>query len=175
VSAIDRRVAIGVVVAAALGVGGYFVFRPTDESQIRAALAKLVAAVQIKEADAQANPIGRLAHLSGVFETLFEPDVRVNIPELTPLQSGRTELVQMVVAAPRFVRTLEVDLGGVTVKLDEAAASAEVGAVADVKAVDRDGTARRDKRAVDFHFIKKDGSWIITTLSVWSKADAAPE
>jgi hypothetical protein len=175
VSAVDRRAAIGVIVAAALGLGSYFVFRPTDESRIRAALAKLTAAVQIKEADAQANPIGRLAHLSGVFEALFEPDVRVNIPEVTPIQSGRTELVQMVVAAPRFVRTLEVDLGSVTVKLDEAAASAEVGAVADVKAVDRDGTARRDKRAVDFHFIKKDGDWVITTLSVWSRGDAAPE
>jgi hypothetical protein len=175
VSTIDRRAALAVGVASALGVGGFFALRPTDESRIRAELAKLAAAVQIKEADAQANPIGRLAHVSGVFETLFEPDVRVNAPELTPLQSGRSELVQLVTAAPRFVRTLDVDLGRITVKLDEPATSADVGAVADVKVLDRDGTARRDKRAVDFHFVKKDGDWVITTLSVWSRDDAAPQ
>jgi len=174
-STIDRRAALAVVgVASSLGVG-YFVLRPTDESRIRAALAKLATAVQIKEADAQANPIGRLAHVSGVFETLFEPDVRVNAPELTPLQSGRSELVQLVTAAPRFVRTLEVDLGRITVKLDEAATSADVGAVADVKAVDREGTARREKRAIDLRFVKKDGDWVITTLSVWSRDDAVPQ
>ena len=169
---IDRRAWLVAAAAVVLGVGGYVAFRPTDEWRIRDKLAKLAAAVRVTEADVQANPIGRLAHVSGLFEPLFEPDVRVSIPELRSLESGRSELAQAVTAAPRFLRTFDVDFSDITVKLDEAGASAEVGARASVKALDRDGETRRDERAVNFHFVKKSGESIITTVSVWSKEDA---
>jgi hypothetical protein len=167
VSGLDRRAAIGALVAAVLGVGGYFVLRPTDESRIRKQLSKLATAVRIKESDMQSNPIGRLAHVSGEFEELFDPDVRVSVSELTSLRSGRRELAEIVSGAPRFVRTFEVDFSGVTIKIDEAGASAAVGAIAEVSALDRDGQTRKDKRAVDFRFVKDGSAWIITTVSVW--------
>jgi hypothetical protein len=172
VSGLDRRAAIGVGLAAVLGVGGYYAFRPTDESRIRKQLSKLAAAVRVTEADMQANPIGRLAHVSGELEELFDPDVRVSVSELTSLHSGRRELAEIVTAAPRSVRTFEVDFSGVTVKIDDAGASAAVGAVAEVTALDRDGRTRKDRRAVDFRFVKDGSAWIITTVSVWPPGES---
>jgi hypothetical protein len=170
-----RRVALAALVAILLAAAGYFALRPTDESRIHAQLARLAAAVRVTEADLQTNPIGRFAHVSGVFEELFEPDVRVSIPELTSLQSGRRELAELVAGAPSYVRSFDVDFANVTVKIDDARASALVGAAVKVKAVDREGKSRADRRAVDFRFAKVDGEWIITTLTVWPRDDAAPD
>ncbi len=162
-------------VAAVLAVGAYLGLRPTDESRIRSKLDALAVAVHITEADMQTNPIGRLAHVSGAFEPLFDRDVRVSIPELTTLGSGRRELAELVTAAPRYARTFDVDFESVTVKIDDAQTSALVGATANVKALDRENRNRNDKRAVDFRFAKTDGEWIITTVTVWPKSDAAPQ
>jgi hypothetical protein len=176
VKGLDRRavlLALGAVVA--LCTGAYVALRPTDESRIREKLAKLAAAVRITNAEVQANPIGRMAHVSGVFQTLFEPDVRVSAPELAQLGSGRRELEAAVVAAPRYVRAFDVDFASVTVKLDEAHESAEVGAVAEASSVDLENRKRQEKRAVDFHFVKRDGDWLIATVSVWTREDAPPQ
>jgi hypothetical protein len=162
---------------AGLGVataGMYVAFRPSDEARIRTQLSKLEVAVRVTEADLQKNPIGRLSHVSGAFEELFDPDVRVSVPELPSLHSGRRELAELVAGAPQFVRTFDADFGSVTVKMDESGESAAVGVVADVKLLDRDARRSEDKRAVDFRFAKQKGEWIITTVSVWSTDDARP-
>lgn len=172
-SGIDRRAAIGLGAAIVVGALAYVALRPTDESRIRKQLARLAAAVRVTEADMQTNPIGRLAHVSGELEDLFDPDVRVSIPELTTLRSGRRPLAEIVTGAPHYVRSFEVDFTGVTVKIDEAGASAAVGATAQVRALDRDGRTRADRRAVDFRFAKQGSAWIITTVSVWAPGDAA--
>ncbi len=167
-----RGVLVASLAALALAVGGYFLFRPTDESRIRDKVAKLAAAVRVTEADMQANPIGRLAHVSGVFQTLFEPDVRVSVPGLPQLRSGREQLEQAMTAAPRFVRTFDVSIDVNSVKLDEGHTSAEVSGVAEATALDRNGDKRHDKRVVSLQFVKVDGEWLISTLDVWSKEDA---
>jgi hypothetical protein len=172
---LPRSALVAFPVAAVVAIGAYFGLRPTDESRIRSKLDALAAAVHVNEADMQTNPIGRLAHVSDAFEPLFERDVRVSIPELTTLGSGRRELAQMVTAAPRYVRTFDVGFDSVTVKIDDTQTSALVGATANVKALDRDDRTRNDKRAVDFRFAKQDGDWIITTVTVWPKSDAAPQ
>jgi hypothetical protein len=155
--------------------GAFLLFRPSDESKIRAQLARLAAAVKVKEADMQTNPIGRLAHVEGEFESLFDPDVRASVPELGSIPPGRRGLAELVTGAPRYVRTFDVDFGNVTIKLDDAHTSALVGATARAKAVDRDGKVRDDERAVDFRFVKDGGDWIMTTVTVWPKGEAAPE
>ncbi len=170
-----RRWVVAIAAVVALAVGGYFVWRPTDESRIRAQLARLAAAVHVEDADAQANPIGRLAHVSGELDALFEPDARVNVPELSELASGhatRRELAELVTAAPRSVKAFDVELANVTVKMDVEHTTAFVQTTARVKAVERDGAVDRDERAVDVHFVKSDGAWVIRTLSVWTKEDA---
>jgi len=173
----NRRVVLGgALVVVALAVGAYFVWRPTDESRIRAQLTRLAATVRNIDADQQTNPIERLARVSGQLDGLFEPDARVTIPELTELGSGhagRRELAQLVAGAPSYLRTF--DFTNVTIKMDGAHTTAFVGVTATVKAFDRDGAASQDRRAVDFHFVEKDGAWVIRTLSVWAKEDAAPQ
>jgi hypothetical protein len=172
---LGRRGAIGAGIAGLLAGATYFALRPTDESRIRAKLARLAAAVRVTEADMQVNPIGRISHVSGAFEEIFEPDVRVSVPELGTLPSGRLELAQYVAGAPHFVRTFDVDFTRVTIKIDDAHASALVGATAKVKALDRDGRNEADERAVDFRFVKEGSDWIVTTVTVWPKGEAAPE
>jgi hypothetical protein len=175
VKLVDRRAALVFAGAVALLAGGYFAFRPTDESRIRSQLDKLAAALRITDADMQTNAIGRLAHVSGIFATLFDPDVRASVPELASLGSGRRGLEEVVTGAPRFVRTVEVDFSAITVKLDDAATSAAVGATAHVVALDREGRTHDERRAVDFRFVKQDGDWLIATVTVWSNEDARPE
>lgn len=167
--------AVALVVVLALAVAGYFLWRPTDESRIRAQLSRLASAVRITDADAQANPIARLARVNGELDGLFEPDARVTVPELAELTSGHAgtrELAELVTGAPRYVRAFDVDFTSVTLKMDEAHTTAFVQATATVKVEERDGSPSRDRRAVDFHFVRKDGAWVIRTLTVWAKEDA---
>ena len=169
-----RWVVLAVVAVLALGIGGYFVWRPTDESRIRSQLARLAAAVRVTEADGQGNPLTRLARVNGELEALFEPDARVTIPELTSGHADRRELAQLVAGAPGYVRSFDVDFTSVTLKMDPGHTTAFVGVTAKVKAVERDGTVSQDRRAVDLHFVVKDGAWVIRTLTVWTKEDASP-
>jgi hypothetical protein len=74
------RVLLAVIALAMVAVGAYFVWRPSDESRIRAQLGRLASAVRVQDADAQANPIARLAHVNGEVADLFEPEARVNLP-----------------------------------------------------------------------------------------------
>ncbi len=170
---LPRRGVLGAAGALVVGIVAYLVLRPDDESRIRSKLKALAAALQIKEADMQVNPIGRMAHVSGAFEPLFEPDVRASVPDVPLLEGGRRGLISAVTAAPGYVRTLDVDFDDVTVKLNASATSAAVGAIASVKMTDRNGRVRDGKRAVDFQFVRPDGEWRITTATVWAKDDAS--
>ena len=148
-----RLVVLAAVVAAAIAVGAYLVFRPTDEARIRAQLDRLAEVVRITDADAQENPLARMSRVDGELEKLFEPDVRASIPEVATLAPGRRALTELVVGAPRFVRSFEVTFTSVTVKLDEARTTALVGATAKVKVEERGGSPSQDARAVDLRFV----------------------
>jgi hypothetical protein len=158
--------------ALAVAVGAYFLFRPSDEARIRAMMATLEKEARVTTEEQ--NPIGRLAHVNDAFSKLFDRDVRVSIPELTTLHSGRRELAELATGAPRYVRTLDVDFEDITIKMDDAHTSALVGATARIRAVDREGGTRNDKRAVDLRFAKDDGDWKIGTLTVWPPGEARP-
>jgi hypothetical protein len=162
------------LVAVGFAVVAYVLLHPTDESRIRAQLDKLAAVVRITDADAHANPIGRLAHVNDELAKLFEANVHASIPQVPSLGAGRAELAALVAGAPSYVRTFDVDFTNVTVKLDDAHTTAFVGATARVKLVERDGDASQDRRAIDLRFVHEDGEWVIRTLRVWTKDDAAP-
>jgi hypothetical protein len=169
-----RTLVVSTLVALVLAAGAYLLLHPTDEALVRARLDRLASAARVTDADAQANPVARLARVSADLTPLFEPDVRVSIPEVPSLPAGRAELAELVAGAPAYLRSFEIDLTNVTVILDEARTTARVGAMAHVRLVERDGAGeiRRDERAVDLRFVKKDGEWVVHTLTVWSKEDA---
>jgi hypothetical protein len=58
--------------------------------------------------------------------------------------------------------------------MDDAHTTAFVQVIGRVKLVERDGAASQDRRAVDLHFVRRDGEWVIRTLRVWTREDAAP-
>ena len=169
-----KVIAIGATAFAAVVVVWLTVFRASDDARIREQLAKLAAAVRVTADDAQTNPIGRFAHVNDAFTKLFDRDVRVSIPELTSLDSGRRPLAELATSAPRVFRSFDVDFSDIEVKIDDAKSSALVGATASVSAVEQGNTPRADKRAVDFRFAKQDGEWLITSLTVWPKDEARP-
>jgi hypothetical protein len=168
-------VLVAIVAAAiAIAVGVYLPLRPSDESRIRRQLARLAAAVRITDADASASPVGRLADVNGRLQPLFEQDVRVSIPEVASLHAGRAELAELLAGAPSSVRSFDVDFTSVTIKLDDARTTALVGATAHTRLVERDGVISRDRRAVDLRLVRKNGEWVVRTLTVWSPDDATP-
>jgi hypothetical protein len=163
------------VAAAAVGLAAavYFAFfRPSDEDRIKSQLSKLSEAVEVKEGGG--NPVFRKAHLDDAFEKIFDEDVRVSIPDLSTMKSGRAGLVALALQASVWARSASVEFSRVEIKLDDARASAKVGATATVRAVRGGGRNERDERAVDFRFAKIDGLWKITSVTVWRKDESAP-
>ncbi len=174
----DRRaLLLGLVVAALLAVGLVVaaLFRSSDEGRIRAKLVTLTTAVRVTSDDVNANPIARFARVNDAFGAIFEPDVRVSIPELTGLGAGRRALAEAASQSPRYFTSFEVELDPVTIKMDEARTSALVAATAHLRATEPGAAKRRDERAVDFRFAKSDGEWRITSVTVWPKDEARPE
>jgi hypothetical protein len=170
-----RRLALTALAVIAVAFGSWLLFfRSSDEALIRAKLAKLAKETRVTAEDTSTNPIGRFAHVNDAFKTLFDRDVRVSIPEVPGIQSGRKDLAEAVTNAPRVVRTFEVDFSEIEIKLDDAKAGALVGATATIHAIEQGGVTRDDKRAVDFRFAKTDGDWLITSLTVWPKDEARP-
>src|SRR5258706_9392732 len=117
-------VAAGVVV---LGFVWLTFFRSSDEARIRAQLAALAVAVKVSPDDTSVNPIGRFAHMNDAFSKIFDRDVRVSIPELTTLDSGRKPLAELATNAPRIFRSFDVDFSQIEIKIDDSKSGALVG------------------------------------------------
>ncbi len=98
-----RSVLFSILAAIGIGVRTYVAIRPSDEARIRKQLSKLEAAVRVREADVQGTSGGRLSKVSDAFDDLFDPDVRVSIPELTSLAPGRPALAQLRAGASQLV------------------------------------------------------------------------
>jgi hypothetical protein len=169
-----NRILVALAALAVLaGVVYFAVFRASDEEKIRAQLAKLSESVEVKEGGS--NPVFRKARLDADFEKIFDEDVRVSIPDLSSTKPGRANLVALAMQASVWARSASVELSKIEVKLDDAHQSAKVGATATVRAVSGSGRNERDERAVDFRFAKIDGTWKITSLTVWRKDEARPD
>ena len=166
-----KRVFIaGAIAAFVIGLAAYFLFfRASDEQKIRDAVARAVAVVTVTEDDT--NPIVRLGRVRGVFKDVVDKDVRVRIAELPQVHAGRDSLAEAVVQASAWFKTAEIDLASVEVKLDDAHKSAQVRAVATLRAVGRDGRSRNEEREVTLLVTKPEGTWRIGSVTVWPPKD----
>jgi SnoaL-like domain len=161
-----RKVGLGVALLA-LALGAWLVLRPRgDEAEIRAALARLASTVTVTEGDR--NPVLRGRRIDRDFADLFDQDVRVTIPELPYVPSGRAELAATAADLPTVWSRAEASFGAVTIKLDDVHASATVEGTATL--VTSDG---RETRAVSLLLRKVDGRWRIFSVTVWPK-DSVP-
>jgi hypothetical protein len=159
-------------VAIALGVAIliYVVFfGESDEDAIRERLDLLEATIEVK--GTQENLVIRGARIKEAFTELFVKDVTIQIPELTQVKTGRTELTGLAARAPSWYRTASVDLGGLRVDVGEQAVSAHVSGLATLTATRLTGELSRDTRTVSLRFDKIEGDWKIVSLSVSAKEE----
>lgn len=145
----------------------FLFFRSSDEEAVRAAIAKLAAAVKVIPGE---NPVLRGARIKGEFDDVLAKDVAVSIPELTEVTRGREPLVGVAVQAASVYEKAEVGVSMSHVQLDDAKTSATVDATATLSAV-RAGTSERDVRKVAFALKKTNDGWRITEITVWPRSD----
>jgi hypothetical protein len=163
---------IGIVLGIAIAVYALF-FSSSDEDIIRDKLAQLEQAVRVSGGDT--NVVIRAAKVRKEFSEIFETQVTIEIPELTSVTSGRTELVQLAASTPQLYRTASVDLGGLSVDVDQAGTSAVAYGEAVLTGTAQSGELRRDERTVSLRFDKIEGDWLIVQLSVSAAGGDAVE
>lgn len=165
-----RIATFGALAAILIAFAVWYFTRPSDEQKIRDQVARVAAAVKVTEDDT--NPLVRLARIRGIFKDTLDKDVHVSladVPTLPRSGSGRDQLAETATQATAIFRSADVDLSSVEVKLDDARLQAEVKAKATLVAVGRDAKSRRESRAVDFHVVLMDGTWRVTSITVWAK------
>jgi hypothetical protein len=163
-----RSLAIGGIVVG-IGLAGYALFGgSSDEEKIRALLDRLAQAVSVT---GQENPVLRAGRLRSEFADVFTRDVRVKIPELTSLSSGRDSLVTLAAQTGSYFRTAEIILKDVDIQLVQSGVRAQVSCQATLLA-DRGQGLRRDERRVRFDLGKKDDDWRIDSVTVSSKGES---
>ncbi|MCE7935390.1 MAG: hypothetical protein DYG96_12500 [Chlorobi bacterium CHB2] len=154
------------VVAALLGVAVVLyalLARKSDEELIRDQLDLLATTVRVSGPDE--NPIFRGKRMKDRFETLFTPNVRVDIAELTPIASGRAELVGVATRAGSVFRTADVEISADSVELIAGGTSAKVSGSATLVG-DRGSGPERDERKVSFGLSKTQDGWRIDSVAV---------
>jgi hypothetical protein len=159
-------------VVVGLGLVFYAVFsRQSEEEQIQEVLDRLELSVGVSSEPE--NPVFRLTRLNKEFEELFDDRVRVFIPELTSLRSGRKDLAGLAARAPTWFSTLEIDF--TDVKIQAGKINARVFTSAQLVASRAGRGLERDVRDVEFGFTKSDGSWKIDSVNVTPREEQAEE
>ena len=155
---------LGIVAACALlGVIALWltVFRPSEEDRIRKTLGRITKAVAVKSDD---NPLARMGRLKSELKETTTDDVFVTVPDFDVRVTNRTTLVEAASKAPAVYSSADVELTGLTIKVDDAATTAKADAIAVVTG-ERGGERKIDKRDVHF-LLRKDGEWKVTTIDV---------
>ncbi|MCA9598950.1 MAG: nuclear transport factor 2 family protein [Myxococcales bacterium] len=160
---ISRRTLAVVGIVLGLGITGYALFGGrSDEEKIRALLDHLAEVAGVSGTE---NPVMRAGRLRGAFADIFTKDVRVQIPELSSLKSGREGLVALATQAGTAFRSAEISLGSVEITLIASGQAARVRCTATLVG-DRGQGLRKDERSVRFGLSKDDGDWRIDSVSV---------
>jgi len=164
---------IGIALGVCIAIYALF-FGSSDEDEIRELLEQLEDAVAVKEAGG--NIVVRAAHIKKEFAEIFIKEVSFSIPELTRTPKGRVELAKLAANAPQLWATANVDLGGLTIEVDDQGVSGVAHGQATLTATRHNGQLERDDRTVSLRLDKIEGDWRIVNVSVSPKlsTEAAP-
>ena len=154
---------MGVVAGVVIAIYAIF-FGSTDEDRIRELLERLERAVAVHSDET--NVIVRGARVRKAFKEIFSKDVRFQVPDFQSAGQSRRALVGLATQAPRLYRNATVDLGGLSVKVDEKGESSTAFGQAVVVGVRQNGTAERDSRTISLRLDKMDGDWRIVQVDV---------
>lgn len=158
-----RRVGIVLAVAVLAVVAYVWLHHGSDQDAIRSQLTRLSAALHMSEGS---NPVFRAPRMQSEFDAILDDPVHVTAAEAPTLPTNRRELAATAVQFSAYYSTLDVDFRNVDIKLDESGTMAQVAATADMSA--GGGRSRRDTRPVNFLFYKRDGTWRITSVTIWA-------
>jgi hypothetical protein len=149
----------------AVAVAIYFVFLAgSDEEKVRAVVQRLAHAVEVRPDDT--NALVRAARMKRALEDLVDEDVRLSVPELGARQ-GRQGLVELGAMASAAYSKVTIDPHDVAIKLDPSKTTAKVGGRVTASGTTGMGEDRRDERAFDLLMRKENGSWKVTSITVW--------
>jgi phosphoribosylformylglycinamidine synthase len=161
-----RHARIALVLLLVVGTTVLYLRRGTDDDKIRAQLARLAAVLHTT--DAQANPIFRIPRLRSEFDEIFDDTFHASIPELpSELPRDRRGLADVAAQVTATHPNLDVDFRDVEIKLDDAHTTAQVASTVTVTA-DSGGGRTHTTRPVSLLFYKRDGTWRITSVTVWA-------
>jgi hypothetical protein len=156
-----------IVVVLGVSIALYALFsRKSDEELIRERLDELAHQVAV---DGDENILFRGNRLKKSFSKIFVPSVRVDIPELSGLASGRDELALLAARAGTYFRHAEVDISADQIDIIQGANSATVHGSATITG-DRGRGTERDERRVTFGMAKVNDEWLIDSVTVASKS-----
>lgn len=156
----------GCVVAAAIALW-LTAFRPSEDDRIREVLGRFTKAMTIRREE---NILSRTGRVRSELKEIVTDIVYVDVPDLDIRTTSRVALGENAVKATLVFSSADCELTGITVKIDDAATTAKVDALALVTG-ERGGERKVDKRPVHFG-LRKDGSWRITSIDVApSRAD----
>jgi hypothetical protein len=163
-----RRIALALAIA--LAAAGLFLWlrHASDEDAIRGQLTRIAAALHTTEGS---NPVFRLPRVRDEFDAVLDETVHVHVDEMpVTLPTDRRGLAQTAVQVTGYYPSVKLGFRDIDIKLDDAKTMAQVTTTADLTTGGEHGT--RDTRAVSLLFYKRDGTWRITSVTVWG-ADAA--
>lgn len=135
--------------------------RPSDEDRVRQVLERFAKSVAVKEDD---NILSRAGRVKSELKETVADDVYVDVADLNIRVTNRQALAESAVKASVVFTKADCELTGMTIKVDDAGATAKVDALAIVTGT-RGGERKIDKRPVHF-LLRKDGTWKITTIDV---------
>lgn len=135
----------------------------SPEEQIRHTLDRLERAASFAEPGG--NLLVMTGELNEKFKEVFAKEVRVSIPELTSLRSGRRELAAVAARARLSYDAVDLRLSVDELQLHEERRTATVQATAELQAL-KGQRLRRDERRAQFGFRELDGNWVIDSVAV---------
>ncbi len=153
---------LGIAFGVALVVYAVF-FGKNEEERIRQRLHQLEDSVAVDGAE---NPVLRAARLRKELGELVTHDVRIAIPELDGVDSGRNQLVELAAAAPQQFKSARIDLEALRIRLDDPKEHAVAVGDAKLAGTRQDGEREQSFRTVSLRLDKLNGEWRIVDVSV---------
>ncbi len=158
----------GIVIGICIAIYALF-FNAGEEARIRSQLDALEDAVEVSAGGE--NLVLRAARIKKAFKGLFVKNVKVRIPELSNIRSGRSPLAKLAIGAPRVFEVAHLDLSELTITLDEGEKGALAFGAALLSGARHSNDFGERQRTVSLRFDKIDGAWLIVSVSVSSSAD----
>ncbi len=168
---LDRRIPLlGIGIGAILVAYALFATE-SEEERMRAVLTNLEQAVAVSEPE---NELQRMARINKAFGEIFTEDVRVQIPELSRMASGRKALALLAAHAGAHFATLDISFDSLDFSFAENETTGRVTSEVTLVAT-RAQDVERDERRVALGFIEQDGEWRIDSVGVLDEDGSSAE